>query len=224
VIDSSPRFEAQVSSLVGDVDQRTSVVELRTRIGSAAEHPRRRLLQVLVETLRSLPVLANEASRVLLAKLIVAAVPESTSVLRHVLHELPDDDLVWELRFSLFVALSELPEVLGESELSELAREIDEFLQHVPRDAAQSAWMAGDLLGDHWPLRQSVPLLIRLARMARHSAGREAAIHGLSHALDRASKPQQWQIVDALKEVARLDGDLNIREYARGVLGELRGL
>ena len=224
VVNTTPHFEAQVRSLVGDADERTSVVDLRQRIGSLSEHTRRRLFQILVEAVPSLRVLANEPSRLLLAKLIVAAVPESTIVLRRVLHELPDEDFVGELRFSLFVALSELPDLLSESELAEVEREIDAFLQDVPRDSGQAAWMAGDLLGDHWPLSQALPTLIRLSRMAQHSAGREAAIHGLSHALDRASKPQQWQIIDTLKQVARIDRDSGVRGYAKDVLGEFRGL
>jgi hypothetical protein len=84
--------------------------------------------------------------------------------------------------------------------------------------------MAGDLLGDHWPLNESLPVLQRLATDARFVAGREGALHGLAHALDRAEKAQQWQIVATLKLVAEKDRSAKVRRYASSIIGDLRGI
>jgi hypothetical protein len=50
-----------------------------------------------------------------------------------------------------------------------------------------------------------------------------AAIHGLSHALDRGTKRDQWVIVDVLKRVASKDRSYKVRSYAESTLGPLRG-
>jgi hypothetical protein len=64
----------------------------------------------------------------------------------------------------------------------------------------------------------------RTARLAKYAAGREGALHGLAHAIDRASKREQWTIVELLKTVARADHNPRVRRHAAGVLGPLRGV
>jgi hypothetical protein len=83
--------------------------------------------------------------------------------------------------------------------------------------------MAGDMLGDHWPIEEALPILKRAAARARYAAGREGAIHGLSHALERAPKALQWSIVGTLKNVTQKDRSYRVRQYAAMVLGDLRG-
>ena len=101
---------------------------------------------------------------------------------------------------------------------------VEAYLMSTNSAVASAAWMAGDLLGDHWDLRQSLPILTRLATQARYVAGRDAAIHGLSRALARARKASQWAIVQVLKDVSRHDRSRRVRSHARGIVGHLRGL
>jgi hypothetical protein len=103
-------------------------------------------------------------------------------------------------------------------------RLVEEYLCHVQRDTARAAWMAGDLLGEHWPLDQSLPSLRATAMKARYRAGREAALHGLSHALGRAAKRDQWSILETLKHVAAFDRSRKVRNYATSIMEDLRGL
>lgn len=66
-------------------------------------------------------------------------------------------------------------------------------------------------------------MLISAARHARYVAGREGALHGVSHALQRAPKRLQWELVGTLKSVTENDRSPNLRRYAKAILGDLRG-
>jgi hypothetical protein len=73
--------------------------------------------------------------------------------------------------------------------------------------------MAGDLLGDHWPLREGVPPLIRAAKGARFVAGRRGAIHGLAESLQRTrsdSRLAVW-VMRCLADVAHDDASQRVR-------------
>lgn len=162
--------------------------------------------------------------RVLLAKCLVALLPESYPVLRDLLNPrrrgaAPD------AQFSVFCFLDAIGDLdRGHHDRQRILDLLSHYLVNVNHDTAQAAWMAGDLLGDHWPAEESVPLLIHAAQHARFVAGREGAIHGISHALDRVPKRVQWQLVDCLKHIAGTDRSGRVRRYADAVLGDLRGV
>lgn len=82
--------------------------------------------------------------------------------------------------------------------------------------------MAGDLLGDHWPLDEALPALTLLVKKARHPAGRRAAVHGLSHAIERATKHEQWKIVETLRGAADADESGAVRRAANAALNSVR--
>mgnify|MGYP001613245091 CR=1 FL=1 len=78
-------------------------------------------------------------------------------------------------------------------------------------NAAQAAWMAGNLLGDHWNLRESLPLLIQIAESARGVTGREAAVHGLSKALARCTDADYARITAKLERMTKNDPSPKVR-------------
>jgi hypothetical protein len=184
---------------------------------------RARLLAHLDEAMNDPQLLGNEEARVAVAKIAAALLPDSVAIVGAVLQR-PPTSLLGELQFSLFVFLSDAPQFLNKGQLQPLQQLVEHYLLSVRSRAAQAAWMAGDLLGDHWPLGESLPILLRTARLAKYAAGREGALHGLAHAIDRASKREQWTIVELLKTVARTDRNPRVRRHAAGVLGPLRGV
>ena len=95
-----------------------------------------------------------------------------------------------EIRFDIFCFLDQVRELAAaEEHLGFVPHLVENYLSTTRSNAGQAAWMAGDLLGDHWPAREAVPTLLRLAEHARFAAGRKSAIHGLSHAIE-ASTPK----------------------------------
>ena len=214
----------RVAALLGESSDHVGVTELRRRLLAAGALTRRRLLDAIGEFMRETRALEDERSRALLARLIAASTPESLDAIHIVLAGLPSGDLTSELQFSLFVALADVPQALPAEVLSAIVSEVERYLLNTVTDTAEAAWMAGDLLGDHWSLEQSLPVLLRVARNAKHRVGREGAIHGLSHALVRATKRDQWSIMDALRQLATTDGDEAVRQYAESVMGDFRGL
>ena len=216
---------ARLSSVLGPVDHRTDVLELQRRVSGAGALTRQRLVEMLAGSLEDAGALATEPSRVLQARLLVALLPASITIVERLLSKVEPDSTTAELQFSLLVALEDLPDMHEGSTLVErVAPSIEGYLLQVREDSAQAAWMAGDLLGDHWPLEIALPVLLGVSRTATHVAGREGAIHGLSHVLKRVDKREQWEIVQTIRQIAERDRSNQVRRYANSVMTELRDL
>jgi hypothetical protein len=184
--------------------------------------PKRRLLSLrCAQGLSDPRITQEEAIRVFLAKLISALVPDSVEWLSDLLDPNPKASLA-EVQFSLFCFLDVVKHD-GVSERRAVLHLVEQYLMTISKGSADAAWMAGDLLGDHLPLEESLGVLISAASHGRHAAGRLASIHGLSHALPRATKRQQWAIVEALRQVVLKDRSAKVKHYASSVLAELRG-
>lgn len=220
---TAEQFQAlrQRLGLLGQRNLETlSVGDLRRRLADLSARERRGMAHTCAQALKGSRVTRDEARRVLLAKLLVSLLPHALPQLAQLLQVKPRVPLA-EVQFSLFCFLDGGGP--GTRATRNVLRLVEHYLMGISRDTAQAAWMAGDLLGDHWDLKESLPALTAVALKARHPAGRMAAIHGLSHALDRGKKREQWAIVDVLKRVASKDPSRTVRSYAESVLGPLRG-
>jgi hypothetical protein len=80
--------------------------------------------------------------------------------------------------------------------------------------------MAGDLLGDHWPLNESIPVLLRTATQASGRAARHGALHGMKMALLRPelTEEQKVEVLRVVKAIAEKDRSRFVRASARLVL------
>lgn len=169
--------------------------------------------------------IADGPTRILVARTVVALLPESLELVERLLANTKANPMIAELQFSLFVALEDVSAMSdGSTLVRRLAPVVEAYLLRVRRDTAQAAWMAGDLLGDHWPLDEPLPKLVGAAHEASYVAGRMGAIHGIAHALDRVGKRQQWELVDALQKIAVGDRSRFVCSYARLALGSMRGM
>jgi len=127
---------------------------------------------------------------------------------------------IYEVHFSLFVILGYIGKDSGEQSFAkEIPYLVEAYLRDVPRETGFAAWKAGGLLGDHWRLDESVPVLIRSARSARFVAGRAGALHGLAHALGRKQAVAAYakNIRKVLAEVAKNDRSEEIRSRAKWI-------
>lgn len=159
--------------------------------------------------------------RVAAIKLLLASYPDSDGFLRELL-ESPIRGLVAEAQFTLFCYLDDIE---SDNRWLPLAAEVvglvEGFLLRADSEAGHAAWMAGDLLGDHWTLDSSLPALLRAAREARWRPGRLGALHGLSMASRRQLTPaQREQVTAILAAIAGKDRSEVVRSVAHGLISE----
>jgi hypothetical protein len=89
------------------------------------------------------------------------------------------------------------------------------YLKNLKKETAAAAWMAGDLLGDHWKGKEADKILLKVVKTAASPAGRKGAIHGLSHLAEKSSKDEQSKILKVLTDVSQNDSDSQVRSYAK---------
>lgn len=164
----------------------------------------------------------NERDRLGIVKVLVCLVPESKSVLLQWLAPEPPGRK-FEVQFTVFLFLCRLREVEGaEAFAEEIPKLVGHYLRNVRTETASAAWMAGDLLGDHWDLRSSLNPLLSIARSGRYVAGREGALQGLAEAAGRCGATNRRRIFSVLREVASRDRSSSVRMVAQVVLDDLR--
>jgi hypothetical protein len=182
--------------------------------------PRERdaLFRRVASSLRGPRFVTDTDRRLAAVRFLVAGLPAS---LPHIRTLLARRRSVWnyEVHFSLFCWLDEVQsQHRFPASSKKLDRDalflVEEYLLVVPRRTAYAAWMAGDLLGDHWRQPDGAVILLRTLRHARFAAGRSGVIHGLVHA--SANLPPSWaaKIEKALMEVAKHDRSESVRRDA----------
>jgi hypothetical protein len=187
---------------------------IRKRLSSFESRRRRALAEIVRRALRS-SMHRNEDVRVGSVKILVALLPESFPAVASLLRSsIPTS--IHEVHFSLFCFLDQAQSIGRRSQLGRrILREVTSYIRNVKSDPALAAWMAGDLLGEHWDSREAWPALKQLARSAKHPAGRMAAIHGLRHALGSAKGQRRSVLLSTLRHVASSDPSRTVRNTAR---------
>src|SRR4029077_3793026 len=92
---------------------------------------------------------------------------------------------------------------------------IHSYLTRVRSEAGAAAWKAGDLLGDEWRDSQTVRMLEELLFSARHAAGRKAALHGIEHALTKATPSESLHLFALVQKAASQDRSAKVRQKAQ---------
>ncbi|MGH7392722.1 MAG: hypothetical protein ACREM3_25170 [Candidatus Rokuibacteriota bacterium] len=178
------------------------------------QRQRREVLGKCVDILAVPSLRRVERFRVGAVKVLVALLPSSLQTIHQWLHRRGRDD-VYEVHFTLFCFLDRVVEV---SESKALRRrvlsELRWYLGSIKSEAAQAAWMAGDLLGDHWNVDEALPVLVWAANHAQHDAGRRGAVHGIAHMMNRVSGAKHRALTELLDKVARSDPSGRMRHYA----------
>jgi hypothetical protein len=211
-----PRWSALGEPLVSDI-RTAPVASLRREVEAMTNASKAGLLKKTASALESKAVVTSEDLRVGLVKVAIALLPDSLPLIRTVIID-ERNRYDPEVRFSLFCFLGEILGLsIGEAIEEEICDLVSTFLAEVRTNAAQAPWMAGDLLGSHWRAAPGVSALCEVAKEARFVVGREAAIHGLSHALERSPELHD-SIHRVLNEIADADRSGRVRRYARSVL------
>jgi hypothetical protein len=160
----------------------------------------------------------HEATRVGAAKILVALLPKSVLVLKRLLQK-NHPKLIHEIHFSLFCYLDEVQHFDRlKSARKPVLNLLVAYLMKSKGDHAHACWMAADLLGDHWALRDSLSPLLIAAQNAKNPPARVAAISGLSKALRRCSAKDRIRIGCILEWLSKNDPSQAVRFEAETCL------
>jgi hypothetical protein len=209
-------LESRWHILVG-IDVRSADFDyLRASVVRLSERRKRELVARVRDRVRF--TRDNPAVSPVVAKLMVALLPLSAEDIRRQLNTFRTAG-DYQLHFSLFCFLEHAPDLPGgEGFAGQVPSLVSNYLMKVPRDTAQAAWMAGDLLGEHWRSQVALPVLLRCARDARFAPGRAGAVHGLAHARSRLPAEDADQVLTTLTNVSRTDRSQHVRRYAKSIL------
>ncbi len=189
-------------------------------IGLLDEGGKKRLAARCDALLSHSAVRCDEQQRVGVVKILVAAGPHGLPLLR----KWPSREsgkAIGELHFSIFCFLDRFWEFDHAMHMIPSVLDlVEKYLLYSASERARATWMAGDMLGDHVPAADGVPVLIRVAQKARFAAGRLAALHGFAHALPRVDGGMAGEIVRVLRNLATNDRSERVRRYAGSLLRE----
>lgn len=160
----------------------------------------------------------QESVRVSAAKALIALIPDSKETIRSFL-EKRSDVASFEFHFSVFCFLDKTPNLPNAEHFTqEVPILVEQYLLNLRTETARAGWMAGEMLGEHWPEAEALPTLRRVARSARFVAGRLGALHGLAHALSKMDGPKRESVIGAVNQIAKYDRSSRVRSYATQVL------
>lgn len=178
---------------------------------------RRRLLEGMKRLLREPRYCKNEALRVGAVRILVAYIEETIADVEKFLKDF-STRWSYELHFTLFcyLDLEDLPN--SEALRSRVLRAVANYLTNARKDTARAAWMAGDLLGDHWQTEEAFEILCRIGTEGKHAAARDAAMHGLEEAMSWLPEKRRQEVVTLARRAAESDRSKWVRIAAESIL------
>lgn len=144
-------------------------------------------------------------------RLIVALLPETFPMLDELL--LDSSSPAWyEVHFIAFNSLERSN--LSKADQQRILALVERYLVNAKSEAGFAAWKAGDMLGDEWYDADTVEILERLLSSARYVAGRNAALHGIQHAMTEVTPSEKQRLLSLVRRVASNDRSAEVRDYA----------
>lgn len=152
----------------------------------------------------------DDKIRIGLIKLLISLMPESFNLIKKIL-ELKRNKYDYELHFTIFCYLDDVTYKETKESLDQLTRVIVDYMKNIRIETAKAAWMAGHLLGDHWPAKKALPALIEIIQDSKNRVGREAAISGLGELYKKVNTIEKKKIVDLLQYLVVNDRSKEVR-------------
>jgi hypothetical protein len=153
----------------------------------------------------------DEKLRTGAVRLVVALLPKTFSALEKLLSDF-SVPLWYEVHFTAFSSLDRSD--LSEADQKRVLTLIEKYLLNAKSEAGFAAWKAGDILGDEWYGPETVGILERLLYSARYVAGRNAALHGIQHAMNEMPPSERERLLSLVRKVASEDPSVEVRDYA----------
>ena len=104
--------------------------------------------------------LQDENTRIALIKILLATLPLSFDIIKTLLNNNSSELDFLKSIFQTFCFLDQIQNMaLEDSQKKDIVALVELYLLNAEKPTAHAAWMAGDLLGDHWNLQESIPIL-----------------------------------------------------------------
>ncbi len=215
---------AFLNAEVGEDILRAEYSRLIAKVNPLDAEKKAALLAVCVSALSGSQSRGNDAVRIAAARVIVALLPLSLGAIADLLNKRLNKHQ-YEVHFTLFCYLDWAQEMPDASSLTQdVLRLVEKYLMTVPRKTARAAWMAGDMLGEHWNEQEAMPLLVKAAQGAKYSVGRQLSVLGLEEMLDRlpVESASHKHLRKTLRSISSSDPSKYVREDAKEVLSGWR--
>lgn len=179
-------------------------------------------LSICVRILKNDKIGWHRNHRILLSatQTIVAAAPHSVQIIEELIKN-KSRSADYEIHSLLFCFLDSLIELYISKRLPrQILSYLKGYLLNIKRDKALAGWKAGESLGWHWPVEESLPVLMEAAKKARYVAGRESAFDGLGYVLAYGSVSPHCrrQILSLFKDTITNDKSDAVKHTAIHVL------
>ena len=195
-----------------------------TKINQLDVEQKESVLATCIPVLNGVQSRKNDAVRIVAVRVIVALLPLSLAAIADLLSRCQNKHH-YEVHFTLFCYLDSAQEMPDASSLTkDVLLLVENYLMTVPRKTALAAWMAGDMLGEHWNEQEAAPLLMRTAQGAKYSVGRELSVLGLGDMLGRLPVGSAFHkdILKTVRKVSSSDPSRYVREDAKMLLKQWR--
>ena len=186
----------------------SSILELIRDLDSTK---RKTLQSCAVAVLADEQLRSNEKLRNGAVRLIIALLPETFPILQEMLSD-NLSPLWYDTHFIAFNSLERSN--LSKANQQRVLALVERYLVNAKSEAGFAAWKAGDMLGDEWYAPQTVEILERLLSSARYVAGRNAALHGIQHAINEVTPSEKERLLSLVRRVASEDPSAAVRSYA----------
>lgn len=153
----------------------------------------------------------NENLRNGAVRLLVALLPETFAVFERLLSD-SLSPFWYDVHFIAFNSLER--NNLSKTDQQQVLALVERYLVYARSEAGFAAWKAGDMLGDEWYAPETAEILERLLSSARYVAGRNAALHGIQHAINEVTPSEKERLLSIVRRVAAEDPSAAVRSYA----------
>ena len=195
-----------------------------TKINQLDVEQKESVLATCIPVLNGVQSRKNDAVRIVAVRVIVALLPTSLAAIADLLSRYQNKHH-YEVHFTLFCYLDWAQEMPDASSLTkDVLLLVENYLMTVPRKTARAAWMAGNMLGEHWNEQETAPLLMRTAQGAKYSVGRELSVLGLGDMLNRLPVGSAFHkdILKTVRKISLSDPSKYVREDAKMLLKQWR--
>lgn len=194
---------------------------LTNPVEEIAKHPAvaskdKNLVHDTLQALKTKQVANDDDARVAVVKVAIALLPVTSQSLLALLHK--RSQWHYEMHFTIFCFLDASARLAkARTFASRVPSIVERYLKSLRRDPADSAFMAAEMLGEHWDVKEAFRILSRVAKSPASAIGRKAAVGGLASIAARpeASKTVRQKANEIIEEVSRRDPNARVRAYAR---------
>ncbi|MFH1700017.1 MAG: hypothetical protein ABIE07_05460 [Candidatus Zixiibacteriota bacterium] len=177
----------QITRIIGIDPYNCSFNDLHKIISKLHDGKRAKLFRFCQRCLIESDIGINEEKHVVMVRFLMALLPESLDEILNLLQSMYDRT-TYEIHFTVFCYLDRVLDICKSKRvLNKILVTISEYFLIIETNTASAAWMAGDLLGDHWLTNETFKILLNSAKRARFVPGRMGALHGLQMRLENSS-------------------------------------